>query len=1258
MKIKTKLFLYDSTQENNGYRGTDFSRFVLQGDSYTENITEELDVAELTLVGLTRREEFSPETKFILEKYNLVEQNIGGEKFEEENLVATYHIVVEEDIVSQPILSDDNYFDHHISFIEPSVVAQKRLVDNISATYKLQQVNLDTQPNFDINQNTKTINTPSAYTPVFYGNEANDKKFGNFNTGFLGYYVNSIWGKYFALDGQVKMISRTNTTGSTELYQNIDGYEDGGNYYARFLLPKMKIYFAEQNTTSNFVYIGDASLKYVIQEFDISNYITPTATWEGDIISNSNLNLNGYSSYPFKLNEATNLPTEYSRAEYLVESVERRSFVTSQGTEPGMKINVRRYTDITRPAPQYITQEIPIKNNKNYKITVYLKDFSENFAISYFPPRREIATTTSTPTKFFQTSAPAVSQASWDINKSIVFNQEEITAICSFQTYSTDNTQILLQSSNPYNALSLLQKMIINSHFVEKQQGIFIGDINNMNVPFYIDENQIEELSRTQIIEMFYNQKNLWECLLEIGKYIHSVPKIEFGKDDKFKISFDKLGSTKQETKPGTKVSVMNFKSVADYVSACSSYVENMVQLGGQIDEWVAPKTDGETSLVYNDTCSINVSKPITELLKVEVKCVSGSYAFANVGQVADMTRFTFEETVYNILSVAFTDIPNKGISIYYKLGSNKLTGCNFRNPTTNQGDPQDDYAIKKIIYLAFNGIPDNFSSMASAWSGIKVNDFIFHIVYRTKDSVRQGQTRPDLRKYLLNSKHDRVPHHNQFNNQTDIVVDSAKFGNNVFGKLIRTGNTNYKIFEWVDNPENIKHKGELYRINDELYYVAKVKHTFYCSHIISEIEYSKDYNQLSPIIGIPSEPRFYEISERNIIPREILIEDYLLLTSNQEKIDTSNSMLKRIDHLSQLMFGGESSNFAKYVITTFKGDVDTDPTDIVQYSNLFYIDILSPLNAYSSQNTLTYEWDMVDNFSAGDKVDTSGTSYEYRNAAYNEYKNAADSAYKSLKAVCYTDVFGKAPLLDFYLLEDLPNLSPNQVQELPVSPFRTRLVGRDETENSKEFIGSTNLSSKVLATNVRDYNNTDYNGRGIGILKDCREALSINYNEELLTDSDTFVITPNIFVQNKTSVKVVLLSEEANKLNSGFIKNSSIISPYNLNGEQMPQFFELQKAVSPTAPTFSVLMSQIFAQVNPNHFGDENGEDVEGFTRVKSIAVVYNVADENESYIPYETRFILAKNIPNIAGFREKENAIADWFVGPPSKTIFTNKQ
>ena len=38
--------------------------------------------------------------------------------------------------------------------------------------------------------------------------------------------------------------------------------------------------------------------------------------------------------------------------------------------------------------------------------------------------------------------------------------------------------------------------------------------------------------------ENFYNQKNLWEIMVEVGHYIHAIPELRFGADDKFEITF------------------------------------------------------------------------------------------------------------------------------------------------------------------------------------------------------------------------------------------------------------------------------------------------------------------------------------------------------------------------------------------------------------------------------------------------------------------------------------------------------------------------------------------------------------------------------------------------------------------------------------------------------------------------------------------------------------------------------------------------
>ena len=66
-KIITKLYEYDSTQEENNYRGTDYSQYILLGDSDIDNLDDTLDTVEITLAGLPFREEFAPSSKFIYE---------------------------------------------------------------------------------------------------------------------------------------------------------------------------------------------------------------------------------------------------------------------------------------------------------------------------------------------------------------------------------------------------------------------------------------------------------------------------------------------------------------------------------------------------------------------------------------------------------------------------------------------------------------------------------------------------------------------------------------------------------------------------------------------------------------------------------------------------------------------------------------------------------------------------------------------------------------------------------------------------------------------------------------------------------------------------------------------------------------------------------------------------------------------------------------------------------------------------------------
>lgn len=1219
--IELKLYLYNSTATD--YKGADLSKYLAQGNSYTEDISQELDVGEITLYGFSRKTEFDPSTKFIYEIWE------NGE------LKNTIHLVCDKDMVSLPQLSDSEYYDHHISMIEPSVLAQKRAVDNISTTYKLKDVNLSQQ---------STFTDEDEITSFTINNDISDLR-GDFGYIVQGYTTTNIYGKYFAISGNIEVQRLSDDETSIKHNQDVDDYNIGTaqnpNYQARFVLPHLQL-FGGVSGTRNFQYIGDVSIDYTIKEYDRVQE-TPTNVWTGEIISNHNLS---------NASNIGNITMPSYINEWVVEDIQQRLGFNER------QIFFRKYTDTTAQAPSYITQTITIVPTREYEITITLHDFEENIPSGDAPQGLSYHKyTTESVSRWIRNVLTAYSGTGgnyWTTNTERAgINYEGVVGISRFLFYNQDLlSETIYQSSVPYSALDLLKKAIINSGNYRKRTGgysIFNFDPIRSVYPFYIDPNFEDELKATQVIENFYNQKNLWEIMLEVGYYIHAVPEIKFGENDKFLITFNRLGETDLKANKCTKQSIYNFRGIEDYISACSSYVSNMVQLDGEITEWVAPKTSSENYLIANDTCDIQVSKPIIELLSVIAKRVGSTGAGHDtipVGTEIDLTSFIFEENIYNTLGISQSVFINKGVALYYKLGNNKIEGCQYQLPTINTGDVYNDYAIKKVIWSACYGYDGNITNNTSGWSNVKVNDYIFKITYRTQDNVRLQSTRPDLRKYLLSSKYDKVPQQVQFNNQQDILVDSVKFGNNVYGKLIRTGNTNYKVAEWSTGYDELKHKGELYEINGDLYYVAKVKHTIFSTHIISDVEYAKDYNQLSQVVGIPSEPRFYEISEQSSIRRDVSINEYIYLglIKGFGLDEIGRGTLLNIEHLSNLMFANETG-FSKFMLLTFKGDKHATNFEYVLGDKEFRKDILLPINAYSSGTTLTYEVDCVDNYSAGDKVVNSIQPVD------------ANENYNSLLAERYTDKYGKSALLDFYILDNVDILQGGNDQKANVMALPESPITTDENDTSKPYV--EDYASVIHATNttkslgplVLDGDDTYANevGGAYALVKDNREAISINYNLQLITGTDQFVVSPFVFLPNKQNVKIVLLNKEVNKLTNGYINISNIIVPKDSNGNDLDPYFNVSmtfvqstNAWLQTTPYLTnINPSTIFASVSNNHFIEQ--EDT-SYERVRAIAIICNYKSGSNDFFNLKSQFVVARNIPSTVNRAE---ALKEWIMG-----------
>lgn len=1192
-RIITKVYKYDSSKENVEYKGEDFSKYILIGDEDKDNLDDTLDTYELTLTGLSFREEFDPTTKFIIEKYQEETDDAGNTTL---TLWKSWHMCIKDDAVSQPILSDDNYFEHHLTLIEVAVEAQQRLVDNISVTYKLQDVTIDKEPTYGLNdtiqvspinaQYNGTVENYGRHTGVGLQQYITGHKFVwvmpdyyNVNIGGVSQKPSwDIW-KNFKLNQVVPITESSKIVEFPIPMLQCWGYHDDTTKLDNFnCYCSIDVVITKSNAYNNTVVKTDSYQVNPSNTFaaettynydDDRDYIL-TSHW-GHIVSRAD---------PTKTGQT--LPTYYI------------SKVGTLGSTPnGVAATGNNFTTLLNRV-----LSITIEPNYSYSIIIRRHVFS-TLDFNYTIVDKYPALYCNWYQKWFVGEQQGLT---WTNDNYPVFSSVKFNVFLAGET-----GKIIFQSAPPANAYDLFNKSQLATQTTLKDPNYTVDETPK---PFYLAEEDKQQLKNTTIVEAFYSQYNQWQILMDIGKYIHARPVVTFGEDNKFKVTWKKYGTTKQSEDMAVPLSVYNSRFVEEYISACSSYVTNMVQLGGIITETVAPKSSSEDYLVYNDVAEIIVSKPIIEIISVTAiakEDITSTYAKNKIakGTTRDITGNTFEKGVYKILSINKDDSINKGLAIYYELGTNKIIGLNYQLPVINTGDTQGQYAIKRILTKAFisqqssdetdNIYKERYSNMEQ---NLKVNQFLFKVVYRTKDTLRSNQTRPDIRKYLLSTPYDRVPQHNQFNNQQDIVVDSVKFGNNIYGKLIRTGNTVYTKIEWVDNLFHLKKSGELYNIYGNLYYVSKVKNTYYPNHIVSEVEFSKDFNRLSQIIGIPSEPRFYEISEQSLIEREVSIDDYLVIGTSIKTTSGSNSFIreKGWTYINSLLFENETK-YPQYAVTLFKGDAKKGASD-------FEVGVCHPVSTFSTENTLTLEWDMEDNFSAGDQVNTTAYSLTP--------DKAVDTAYNTLTPFCYTDKYGKVDMFDFAILKEY-DLSVEQVMKLPQNPIE--LTNTDTTTLDNFLFGNNELNSFGSHDN------------GIVLLKDNREVVKFNYNIQLITDSDRFVISAYIWQNEKQNLKLALLNEEVNKISNATLENN---------------VFEVEDIPFTTT---------IDAENNNIKINIETSLADYDLSKYKAIAI-YSTNLINDYVNSGAKYFVMARNIGNLG--ENEPPANADWFISNYDKSIF----
>jgi len=701
----------------------------------------------------------------------------------------------------------------------------------------------------------------------------------------------------------------------------------------------------------------------------------------------------------------------------------------------------------------------------------------------------------------------------------------------------------LITKGVKYSAYQLLRKaMLTCDTYILDNETTSLDEYNNgvlqdsIKFPIILDESWVNRLQVAKINETIFEVSNLWEVLIQIGYYLHAIPYLEFAEDgtDRFVLKFKQLGAPmSDEQKPeSSKITIFNSRNLSDFFTQYDSYVTNLFSPQNLIEEWVVPKTSDSSFLVSNNSAELQLSYAITEIVEFDIslKLPSGEW------DTRPALEYIFEKSIYDIISNGnpYEVFPSKGSAVYYNLGDNKIQGLNFVPPCANAGDLP--MALKRIVQLLWQGT--DIGDIKS----IKYNELKFHVKYRTQDTARINQFRPDLESFMKNSSLEKYPHHEQFYNQQGKIIDSERFSANLYGRLIRVGNGIYQKQEYA-LPGSEKESGELVLIDREPYYITAIDNEFYPDAIFQKVTYSKNFNQLSNIVTIPSEPRFYEVSERSKIRREVRVMDFFSL-STKKPAESKNPIFLNNDKwkefIRSLIFNDAVQELPNHAWTRFA--VDKKRKQPYDYDKMFpsslldrsgatvrpagakdHVDVIVPLLHFPLHDGIVFTWSMFDNFKAGDFVDT----HKY----YDEDNPPTiDAAYLSVQPMRYVDIYGRADLLSFKLFTK-NDWEHEQAQQLPRG---------DIFDPAKEdCIAAVQGSDSMF----------------IALDKDCREEISINYHINLLhkvsEEDENFITFPNLFGQKESGkLKVALLNEPQSLFNENQNITNALILADSDKGE------------------------------------------------------------------------------------------------------------
>ncbi len=602
---------------------------------------------------------------------------------------------------------------------------------------------------------------------------------------------------------------------------------------------------------------------------------------------------------------------------------------------------------------------------------------------------------------------------------------------------------------------------------------------------FELDDTFANKYRDVPAPEFSFTRQTLFEALLTVGGYIHAIPRLDTKVDkktgeEKQVVTFDELGGNDEidMTDFPKQVYCDKVQNINDFCSTLDSPAQNLLntqdRVSGAITElgndYITVRAENAEVIIDSDTAIIRTSLPINQIVKLECGYIDGRSE-----PVGDITAYVYESSEYDVLSsYSGTAYPySKAFALRYAQGDNKITGLQTKLQYSTS--TEQNLASPAIINIIQAVTKKKISTT-------EIHKLAFRVTYVPIVTSRVLQRKPygNAGPRFMNGTNNNAGWDNYLvYNQGGNMVESTFYGEKMKGAIARLGN------EVEQRTYDFYHYEQLPKCGQKLdgMYVARVDAEYDITRIRATLTLTKDFNMLSQYVGLNSNVRMYDISEKQSVERFInysencYVGDYV---SYSKKPPMLQNMLSCIKGTLENRF--DSTSKVQVVVVSGK---DKDGNDINN-------PVILPVMAFGFGNSLAFTFSMYDNYGAGFQ---------------NSDRFEVNKKYKGVqRLVPYADALGEMETMSIAMHN---------------SGWQT-LDGSDQEPG-----GRANLYPQYIDGTDADFAFIKTGNYPLIVQKDSREALNFVYQVHFIANRPTIILGPSLTYSNALvvakNVKTVL---------------------------------------------------------------------------------------------------------------------------------------